>query len=108
MIVDYRAYTFRPGMVPEFMSLFEHEGLPIQKRILGPRSFLGIWRTEIGNVNEVIHMWGYADAKEREDKRALLYKDDAFMAYVQKARAMIVTQDVRMLVAAPFNPAIGG
>jgi hypothetical protein len=108
MVVDFRAYTFKPGTVPIFLELFERIGLPIQNRILGPQAFIGIYRTEIGNVNEVIHMWRYADAGERATKRALLFKDAAFLDYVAKAREMIVHQEVRLLLPADCNPRIGG
>jgi len=108
MVVDYRAYTFKPGTAALFLQLFEQVGLPIQNRILGPDCFIGIYRTEIGNVNEVIHMWRYADAAERARKRALLFQDPEFMAYVTKAREMIVSQDVRLLVPGDCNPPIGG
>ena len=106
MIVDYRAYTFKPGTVATFMDMFETWGLPIQNRILGKEAFLGIYRTEIGNVNEVIHLWRYADAAERMAKRALLYADPEFMAYVAKARQLIVSQDVRLLIPSPVNPTL--
>ena len=107
MVVDYRAYTFKPGTVSLFMELFERVGLPIQNRILGSQAFLGIYRTEIGNVNEVIHLWQYVDANERAAKRALLYQDREFLDYVGKAREMIVSQDIRLLVAADCNPRLG-
>jgi hypothetical protein len=45
MVIDYRAYTFKPGTVPVFMEMFERVGLPIQNRILGRQTFLGIYRT---------------------------------------------------------------
>lgn len=101
MVVDYRAYTFKPGTIPEFLEMFEKEGLAVQKRILG--NFLGIYRTEVGNINEVIHMWGYESLAERERRRALLYQDPEFMAYVVKARALITGQDVRILVKSPIT-----
>jgi hypothetical protein len=104
MVIDYRAYTFKPGTVPVFMEMFERVGLPIQNRILGRQTFLGIYRTEIGNINEVIHLWQYADAGERASKRALLFKDVEFIEYVGKARELIVRQEVRLLVGAHFNP----
>ena len=107
MVVDYRAYTFKPGTAALFLDLFERVGLPVQNRILGPQAFIGIYRTEIGNVNEVIHMWRYADAQERAAKRALLYKDPEFMDYVTKVRDWITHQDVRLLVPADCNPRIG-
>jgi hypothetical protein len=105
MVVDYRAYTLKPGAWPRFFELFEKEGLEPQKRILG--NFMGLFRTEFGNVNEIVMMFGYENAGERERRRALLYKDPAFAAYLPKARELIVHQEVRLLVGAPFNPSIG-
>ena len=101
MIVDYRAYTFKPGTVPVFLDMFEKEGLEVQKRILG--NFLGIYRTEVGNVNEVIHMWGYENMAERERRRALLFQDAGFLDYVKRARELITAQEVRILVASPIS-----
>jgi hypothetical protein len=102
MIVDYRAYTFKPGTVPLFMEMFEKEGLEVQKKILG--NFLGIYRKEVGNINEVIHMWGYESMAERERRRALLFQDTGFLDYVKRARELITGQDVRILVGMPCNP----
>jgi hypothetical protein len=104
MVVDFRQYTLKVGAVPAFLELFEKEGLEPQKRILG--NFLGLWRTEIGpDINQVIMMFAYADAGERERRRAALYKDPAFAAYLVKARELIAVQEVRLLVGAPCNPA---
>ncbi|MBM3505027.1 MAG: NIPSNAP family protein [Alphaproteobacteria bacterium] len=102
MIIDYRAYTFRVGTVPTFLKMFEQEGMAIQQRVLG--HFVGMFRTEVGNVNEVIHMWAYDNVSERERRRAELAKTPEFDAYVRKARELITSQDVRLLVPAPFSP----
>lgn len=102
MIIDYRAYTFRPGSIPTFYEMFEKEGLEPQQRILG--NFLGMYRTDVGNVNEVIHMWGYENSGEKERRREELYKDPGFADYVVRARELITGQDVRTLIPAPFNP----
>lgn len=106
MVIDFRQYTLKLGTVQAFLDMFEKEGLEPQKRILG--NFIGLYRTEIGDVNQIIMMFGYADAGERERRRALLYKDPAFAAYLTKARDLIVKQEVRLLVAAPCNPKIDG
>jgi hypothetical protein len=106
MVIDYRAYTLKPGTVPAFMALFESEGLAPQKRVLG--NFLGLYRTEIGDVNQIIMMFGYANADDRERRRAALYKDPEFAGYLKKAREYIDKQEVRLLVAAPCNPRFEG
>lgn len=106
MVIDFRAYTLKVGAVQTFLELFEQEGLEPQRRVLG--NFIGLYRTEIGNVNQIIMMFAYADAGERERRRAALYKDPAFAAYLKKARELITAQEVRLLVAASCNPRIEG
>lgn len=107
MVIDFRAYTLKVGAVQTFLDLFEKEGLEPQRRVLG--NFMGLYRTEIGpNINQIIMMFGYADAGERERRRAALYQDPAFDTYLKKARELITAQDVRLLVAAPCNPRIEG
>ncbi|TAK81666.1 MAG: NIPSNAP family protein [Betaproteobacteria bacterium] len=107
MVVDFRQYTLKVGAVQPFLDLFQAEGLEPQKRILG--NFIGLYRTEIGpEINQIVMMFGYADAGERERRRAALYADPAFAAYLKKARELIVAQEVRLLAPAPCNPRIEG
>lgn len=106
MVVDFRAYTLKVGTVQTFFDLFQSEGLEPQQRILG--NFMGLYRTEIGDINQIVMLFGYADAGERERRRAALYRDPAFATYLKKARELIVRQEVRLLVAAPCNPRIEG
>ena len=64
MVVDFRAYTLKVGSVVAFLELFQKEGLEPQQRILG--NFMGLYRTEFGDVNQIIMMFGYADAGEHQ------------------------------------------
>lgn len=105
MVIDYRAYTLHSGTVAPFMELFESEGLEPQVRILG--NFLGIYRTEIGNINQIIMMFGYADAADRQRRRELLYQDAAFQAYLKKVRPFLKDQEVRLLIPSKCNPPVG-
>lgn len=105
MIVDYRAYTLASGTVAQFMELFETEGLEPQLRICG--NFLGLYRTEIGNINQIIMMFAYENALERQQRRDRLFKDPAFLSYLQKVRPLLRDQEVRMLVPSRCNPPVG-
>lgn len=105
MVIDFRAYTLHSGMVTPFMELFEQEGLEPQIRICG--KFLGLYRTELGNINQIVMMFEYADAGERERRRARLYKDPAFQAYLAKVRPMLRDQEVRLLIPSKCNPPVG-
>ena len=102
MIVEERIYTLHPGKAPEFLKLYEEEGLAIQTPILG--NMVGYFSTEIGPLNQVIHMWGYEDHAERDSRRAEMMGDPAWQAFVKKIRPLIVTQENKILIPAPFSP----
>ena len=105
MIIDYRAYTMHSGGVLPFMDLFVNEGLEPQQRILG--NFLGIYRTEVGPINQIIMMFAYQDLNDRQIRRDALFKDTAFLAYLAKVRPYLRDQEVRLLAPSACNPPIG-
>ena len=100
MLVEQRTYTTQPGKVREYLALYEAEGLPIQRRLLG--RLVGYYRSEFGALNQVIHLWAYTDLNEREQRRAALLADPEFQAYVLRMMPLLVSQESRILVPAPF------
>jgi hypothetical protein len=100
MVVEMRSYTLQPGKIASYLKLYEGEGMAIQKRILG--RMVGYYSTEIGPLNQVVHMWAYEDLKERAEKRAVLAADPGWQAYVAKMIPMMVTQESKILNPAPF------
>lgn len=100
MIVEQRTYTTQPGKVREYLALYEAEGLPLQRRLLG--RLVGYYRSEFGALNQVIHLWAYTDLNEREQRRAAMLSDPDFQAYVRKMLPLLVSQESRILVPAPF------
>ena len=85
MIVDQRTYTMQIGMVREFLALYAAEGRAVQIEHLGPPA--GYYTTEVGDVNQVVHLWQYADLADRDRRRAALEADPRWLAYRRKAGA---------------------
>ena len=100
MFVEQRTYTLHPGQMSPYLSLYEADALAIQRRILG--RMVGYYRSEIGALNQVVHLWAYTDLVEREQRRAVLLADEGFKCYVRKMLPMLVSQESRILVPAPF------
>jgi len=100
MIVEMRTYTLGLGRVPEYLRLYEAEGLEPQKRILG--HLVGYYSTETGELNQVIHMWGYSDLNDRAARRAALFQDPTWLAYIPKVAGLILKQENRFLTPARF------
>lgn len=105
MIVEQRTYLYRPGTIPQFLKLYEARGLAVQTRILG--HMIGYFVTEIGPLNQTVHLWGYASLDDRAARRARLMADPDWQAFLAEATPLIVSQESRILTPAPFSP-IGG
>ena len=104
MIVEERIYTLHAGQAPEYLRLYEAEGLPIQSAILG--RMVGYFSTEFGPLNQIVHLWAYADLAERTERRARLTADEGWRAYTKKIRPLIAHQENKLLTPAPFSPPI--
>jgi hypothetical protein len=100
MFVEERIYTLHPGKIPEYLKLYQEEGMAIQTRILP--ALVGYYTTEIGTLNLVVHMWAYEDLKQRAEHRAKMMADAGWQAYVKKITPLIVHQESRILAPAPF------
>ena len=74
MIYEMRTYTMRPGTAPAAAELSGTLGRDIRGDEYGKLE--GYWMTEIGPLNQVWHLWSYADLNERARLRAELAKND--------------------------------
>lgn len=100
MIIEQRIYTVKAGQTGAYLKLYQAEGLAIQTRHLG--NLVGYYSSEIGELNQIIHMWAYADMGDREMRREQLFADADWMALVPRLYDMIVKMENRILTPAPF------
>jgi len=100
MFVEERMYTLHPGKVPDYLKLYQEEGLALQTSLLP--AMAGYYSTEVGTLNMVVHMWAYEDLKQRAECRAKMLADPAWQAYVKKVQPLVVHQETRIMVPAPF------
>jgi len=102
MIVEERIYTVQPTKARAFIRILEDGGYAIQSEHLG--SALGFFTTEFGPLNQVIHIWKYESMEDRSRRRAALQADPRWQEIVRQLSALIVTQENKLLVPAPFTP----
>ena len=102
MIVEHRCYTLTPGKLPEFLKVYEELGAPVQVPILG--NLIGAFTTDVGTLNQYIHLWGYEDFADREKRRAELAAHPDWPTYLQKAVPLIQHMESKICIPAPFSP----
>lgn len=102
MIVEMRIYTLTFGSTGRYFDLYREFGQAIQWRILSEP--LGYYATEVGALNQVVHLWRYASFEERTARRARLWQDAGWLAFAGKIAPLVVAQESRLMVDAPLRP----
>jgi hypothetical protein len=97
MIYEFRTYTLKPRSLAEVEKRYG-EAYEYRKKYSPLTAF---WHTEIGPLNEIIHVWGYKDLAERARIRAEAAKDPN---WPPKIRDFVVDQNVEVLTPGTMGP----
>jgi hypothetical protein len=109
MIYELRTYTLRPGTLADMVKAASTVSRDIRGDNYGKLE--GYWSTEIGPLNQVLHLWSYKDYDERTRLRADLSKNPRWGSeYLPLIRGLLMRQDIRLMNAliAPIAPATTG
>ena len=109
MIYELRTYTVKPGTLGDMVKAASTVSRDIRGDNYGKLE--GYWSTEIGPLNQVMHMWSYDSFDERARLRAELAKNPRWTGeYIPLIRPLLVRQDVRLLnaIKPPVAPASTG
>ncbi|MGV1871549.1 MULTISPECIES: NIPSNAP family protein [Agrobacterium] len=105
MFYEIRTYRLKNGAIPAYLDVVEKEGIDIQKSHLG--ELVGYFFSEIGTINEIVHIWGFTSLDDREKRRAALMADPAWQAFLPKIRDLIEVAENKIMKPARFSP-LGG
>ncbi|OLP60920.1 NIPSNAP domain containing protein [Xaviernesmea oryzae] len=100
MFYEIRTYRLKNGAIPAYLKVIGEEGIAIQKRHLG--KLVGYFFSEIGPINEIVHIWAYESLDDREARRARLAADPAWQAFLPKIRDLIELAENKIMKPAPF------
>jgi NIPSNAP len=98
MIYELRTYTVKAGTIGDMIKAASTVSLEIRANNYGKLE--GYWSTEIGPLNQVMHLWSYSDLNERVRLRGELAKNARWNNdYIPLIRPLLVRQDVRLMNA---------
>ena len=98
MIIEMRTYTLRPGTMAEMEKRFG-EALP--NRLKHGHQLAAAWHTEVGPLNQFIHVWAYDSFGQRDTVRKAAIKDGG---WPPKTSEFIVEMKNEVFHPAPFSP----
>ncbi len=100
MFIEMRTYLLKPGSTAGFEERFT-EGLAARTQFskLG-----GLWRSEVGGLNLVVHVWPYESFEERDRIGNEARKTGK---WPPNTHEFIITQENKIIQPAPFSPPLG-
>jgi hypothetical protein len=99
-LYELRWYRSHPGRVGEWIR--EIKGImPTREKY---SKIVGLWQTEMGQLNEAVHLWAYRDLNERAAVRAKALADPDWQAYISRSAPLLVQQNAVVLIPAPSSP----
>ncbi len=101
-IVEMRTYDLQPGSHPEWLKVYQNTVVDLQQEILGHR--YGYFYTDIGPLNQIVHMWAYDSLNDRAERRAELTSRPEWIEFTPQVRPMLKKMESKILIPAPFHP----
>src|SRR5687768_15458784 len=99
MIHEIRTYTLVPGKAAEYLRLAGEVGLPVRRNDCG--TLLGWWVSDVGMLNQLVHVWSFADLNERQRQRAVLTaKPEWTEGYVTRVNPLVRRRHVSIVIPA--------
>jgi hypothetical protein len=99
-IYELRWYRAHVGKAGEWLEMFKAV-LPTRDKYTRR---VGLWQTESGQLNEVVHMWVYKDLNDRAASRAKMAGDPAWQAFIAKSPALLQQMQSMVLIPVPHSP----
>ena len=100
MIYELRTYQLAVGGLPDYLEAVKTKLLPaIAEHGLKP---VGFWYTDIGPLNEVVHLWAFKDLNERQQKWGSWARDPGRVEILGKLRQVILSQSNKIHTPTEF------
>jgi hypothetical protein len=99
-VYELRCYRTQVGKAPEWINHFKGI-LPLREKYTRR---VGLWTSEIGSLNEVVHLWAYKSLDERAAQRAKLAQDPEWQTFLGTATPLLLQMQSTILNPSPHSP----
>ena|SRR5262245_24986012 len=99
-VYELRWYRAQTGKAGEWLSHFKAI-MPVREKY---SKNVGVWQTEMGQLNEVVHLWAYRDLNHRASVRGQVMQDPEWQAFLGKSAPLLLEMRSAILIPAPSSP----
>jgi NIPSNAP len=104
-LYELRTYTLRVGAMADAVKLYQELGFPALQRGGQDKKLIGYFQSDTGTINQLVHLWKFEDDADRRAHWTAVYANKDFVeGFASKFRPLLMTQEVKLLHAAPWGP----
>ena len=69
------------------------------------KNLVGYFQADTGMINQLVHIWKFTDDADRRAHWAAVFANTDFVeGFASKFRPLVISQEVKLLTAAPWGP----
>lgn len=99
-VYELRTYRTHVGKVPEWISHYKAI-LPTREKY---SKIVGLWTTDVAQLNQLVHLWAYSDLNHRAEVRAKVTQEPAWKEFLAKGNPLLVEMQSIVLTPAETSP----
>ena len=99
-IYELRTYTLYVGKTHEASIIYEKFGLPWINKY--KNNLVNYFIGDLGAMNQIIHIWKFADDKNRRKIWDEIFTDSDFLIFASKFRPLVLKQENKLMTIAPW------
>ena len=103
-IYEKRIYAVKVGEMTETKRLFTTIGWPALVEGKFDKNVVGYFISDTGDLHQLIIILRFDSDQDRRDFWKRLYADEKFMIFVKQFRPLLLSQNVQLMVPAPWGP----
>ena len=104
VVYEKRTYSVKVGEMQEVKRLYSTEGWPALSAAGCEKKLLGYFTSDTGDLHQLIHLWRFESDEDRRGFWSRVYENERFVGFARKLRPLINTQNVQLMLAAPWGP----
>ncbi len=103
MVFHFWSSHVKPGSIPAHISAAEEVAIPSRKRHVV--KLAGWYYSEIGDLNQVTHIWAFDNLKHiKKAKDAVAADPEWTGTYLPRVRGLLVAQNTYLMNTTEFGP----
>jgi hypothetical protein len=103
-IYEKRVYEVTVGQMAEVTRLYSTLGWPTLEAGGFAQHLIGYFISDTGDLHQLVHLWRFDSDDDRRAFWKRLFANEDFMVFARQLRPLVKSQNVQLLLAAPWGP----